>query len=81
MRPRARISGLLAALILLCVSLEARAQQTGKLPRLGWLGNYRADHPVYEGFREGLRAAFAPPQLLQTLPERSNASLTFRISF
>jgi putative ABC transport system substrate-binding protein len=56
MRRCAAVSGLLAALILLCVPLEGRAQQTGKLPRLGWLGNYRADHPVYEGFREGLRA-------------------------
>src|SRR5262249_23476034 len=37
------------------VPLAASAQQAGKLPRLGWLGNYLPAFPAYEGFREGLR--------------------------
>src|SRR5262249_12913734 len=35
--------------------LAANAHQAGKLPRLGWLGNYLPTFPAYEGFREGLR--------------------------
>jgi putative ABC transport system substrate-binding protein len=36
-------------------SLATNAQQTDKLPRLGWLGNLAATVPTYDGFRQGLR--------------------------
>jgi putative ABC transport system substrate-binding protein len=35
--------------------LATNAQQTDKLPRLGWLGNLAATVPTYDGFRQGLR--------------------------
>jgi len=36
-------------------SLPADAQEVAKLHRLGWLGNFSATAPVYDGFRQGLR--------------------------
>src|SRR5262245_35113970 len=36
-------------------SLAADAQEAAKLHRLGWLGNFSATAPVYDGFRQGLR--------------------------
>src|SRR5262245_51539896 len=47
--------GLFVAFGLALVPLAGNAQQAGKLPRLGWLGNYLPTFPAYEGFREGLR--------------------------
>jgi putative ABC transport system substrate-binding protein len=47
--------GLFVAFGIALVPLGANAQQAGKLPRLGWLGNYLPTFPAYEGFREGLR--------------------------
>jgi len=50
-----QIVGLFVAFSIALVPLAANAQQAGKLPRLGWLGNYLPTFPAYEGFREGLR--------------------------
>jgi putative ABC transport system substrate-binding protein len=47
--------GLLVAFGLASMPLATDAQQAGRLPRLGWLGNYLPSFPAYEGFREGLR--------------------------
>jgi putative ABC transport system substrate-binding protein len=46
---------LVLALGLAWLSLAANAQQPEKLPRLGWLGNFAATLPIYDGFRQGLR--------------------------
>jgi putative tryptophan/tyrosine transport system substrate-binding protein len=40
---------------LVWLPLATNAQQAEKLPRLGWLGNFAATLPIYEGFRQGLR--------------------------
>jgi putative ABC transport system substrate-binding protein len=54
MRTARAFFGPFVAFGLACLSLAANAQQAGKLPRLGWLGNYLPTFPAYEGFREGL---------------------------
>jgi putative ABC transport system substrate-binding protein len=43
------------AAILAWIPLAADAEQPNKLPRVGWLGNYPANTPIYNGFRQGLR--------------------------
>src|SRR5262252_1586339 len=40
---------------LACIPLATNAQEAAKLHRLGWLGNFSATAPVYDGFRQGLR--------------------------
>src|SRR6516165_756423 len=55
MKRRGFISVVGVAAIVAWMPLAADAQQTGKLPRLGWLGNLSATTPVYDGFRQGLR--------------------------
>jgi putative ABC transport system substrate-binding protein len=51
----ARLLGLVVAFGLAGVPLSINAQQSTKLPRLGWLPTFAATSPVYDGFRQGLR--------------------------
>jgi len=55
MRKHARLLRLVLASGLACMPLATNAQQAEKLPRLGWLGNFAATLPIYEGMRQGLR--------------------------
>src|SRR5262245_52232327 len=55
MRKHTRLLRLVLAFALACMPLATNAQQAEKLPRLGWLGNFAATLPIYEGFRQGLR--------------------------
>src|SRR6516162_8327935 len=55
MQRRQFISVLGVAAILAWVPLAADAQQSNKLPRLGWLPTFAATSPLYDGFRQGLR--------------------------
>ena len=55
MNKHTRLLGLALALGLAGMPVATNAQQAGKLPRLGWLGNFAATLPIYEGFRQGLR--------------------------
>src|SRR6266851_8604750 len=51
---RTFISGITVGL--LAAPLAAEAQQAAKVPRIGWLGAYRAAVPqLQEAFRQGLR--------------------------
>jgi putative ABC transport system substrate-binding protein len=43
------------AVMLACMPLAADAQQSTRLPRVGWLANLAATAPIYDGFRQGLR--------------------------
>jgi putative tryptophan/tyrosine transport system substrate-binding protein len=54
MKRREFITLLSGAAILACMPLAADAQQPTKLPRVGWLANYTATAPIYDGFRQGL---------------------------
>ena len=42
-------------IVVCAVPSVAEAQQSRKLQKIGWLQNYQPTHPVYEGFRQGLR--------------------------
>jgi putative tryptophan/tyrosine transport system substrate-binding protein len=55
MRKHTRLLRLVLACGLACIPLATNAQQAEKLPRLGWLGNFAATLPIYEGLRQGLR--------------------------
>lgn len=55
MKRHTRLLRLVLTLGLAWTPLGTNAQQTDKLPRLGWLGNLAATVPTYEGFRRGLR--------------------------
>src|SRR5262249_44112986 len=55
MKKHTRLLRLVLASGLACIPLATNAQQAEKLPRLGWLGNYAATLPIYEGLRKGLR--------------------------
>jgi putative ABC transport system substrate-binding protein len=47
--------GLLAGAAIAMFSASVSAQQSAKLPTIGWLQNNASTFPAYEGFREGLR--------------------------
>jgi putative ABC transport system substrate-binding protein len=53
-RRRGSISAVFGAAVLAWMPL-ADAQQSSKVPRLGWLGNNSPTFPPYERFREALR--------------------------
>jgi hypothetical protein len=55
MRRRGSISAVFGAAVLAWMPLAADAQQSAKVPRLGWRGNNSPTFPPYEGFREALR--------------------------
>jgi len=55
MKSRTRLLRIVLTFGLAWTPLGTNAQQTDKLPRLGWLGNISATVPTYEGFRRGLR--------------------------
>jgi putative ABC transport system substrate-binding protein len=55
MKRHTRLLRLVLTFGLAWTPLGTNAQQTDKLPRLGWLGNLSATVPTYEGFRQGLR--------------------------
>jgi putative ABC transport system substrate-binding protein len=55
MRRRGSISAVYGAAVLAWMPLAADAQQSTKVPRLGWLGNNSPTFAPYEGFREALR--------------------------
>jgi putative ABC transport system substrate-binding protein len=55
MKRHTRLLRLVLTLGLAWTPLGTNAQQTDKLPRLGWLGNLAATVPTYEGFRRGMR--------------------------
>ena len=52
-----KILGLTFAFVLgsVCLPFPGQSQEVARLPRIGWIGNYSATSPVYEGFRQGLR--------------------------
>jgi putative ABC transport system substrate-binding protein len=55
MKRHTRLLRLVLTFGLAWTPLATNAQQTDKLPRLGWLGNLAATVPTYDGFRQGLR--------------------------
>jgi len=55
MKKHTRLLRLALGFGLVWLPLATNAQQAEKLPRLGWLGNYAATLPIYEGFRQGMR--------------------------
>src|SRR6476660_5779090 len=49
------ISGLLVASLLGLTAVFAEAQQSAKIPRIGYLGLSDSSSPLFESFRQGLR--------------------------
>jgi hypothetical protein len=56
MRKHAQLlAGLIFAFGIVWVPLTANAQQSEKTPRIGLLGSYSPNSPLYNEFRQGLR--------------------------
>src|ERR1051325_10858682 len=57
MKKVALLSVAIVSILLFCnvLCVATQAQQTAKLPIVGWLQNLPSQSPAYEGFRQGLR--------------------------